>query len=92
VQDSVADDPEKRPDSICHRKESCAELRKFIGQLPADEANVLRLYYFQERTMAQIARAIGKTESRVSQIHSKAIERLRQGLGPRAHELISRLL
>ena len=92
VQESVADDPEKRPDSICHRKESCAELRKLIDQLSADEANVLRLYYFQERTMAQIARAVVKTESRISQIHSKAIEHLRERLGPRAGELMSRLL
>ncbi len=92
VQESVADDPEKRPDAICHQRESCVRLRKFIGQLPADEANVLTLYYFQERTMAQIARSIGKTESRVSQIHSKAIERLRERLGPGARELMSRLL
>ena len=92
VQESVADDPEKRPDAICHQKESCAELRRFLSELPADEANVLTMYYFQERTMAQIARSIGRTESRISQIHSKAIERLRERLGPRARELMSRLL
>lgn len=92
VQDSVADDPEKRPDSICHRKESRRELRRFIAQLPPDEANVLVCYYFKEWTMARIARSIGKTESRVSQIHSKAIERLRSNLGPRARELVTRLL
>ena len=92
VQEIVADDPEKRPDAICHQKESCAELRKFIGELPADEANVLTLYYFREQTMAQIARSIGKTESRVSQIHSKAVEHLRERLGPRARELTTRLL
>jgi RNA polymerase sigma factor for flagellar operon FliA len=92
VRESVADDPEKRPDAICHQKESRAELRKFIAQLSADEANVLHLYYFKERTMAQIARSIGKTESRVSQIHSKAIEHLRERLGARAGGLMSRLL
>jgi RNA polymerase sigma factor FliA len=92
VQESVADDPEKRPDAICHRRESSVELRKFIGQLSPDEANVLTLYYFQERTMLQIARSIGKTESRVSQIHSKAVEHLRERLGPRAHGLMSRML
>ena len=42
--------------------------------------------------MAQIARSIGKTESRVSQIHSKAVEHLRERLGPRARELMTRLL
>jgi RNA polymerase sigma factor FliA len=92
VQESVADDPEKRPDAICHQKESRKELRKFIAQLPRDEANVLVLYYFKEWTMAQIARSIGKTESRVSQIHSKAVEHLREKLGPRAHQLITRIL
>lgn len=92
VQESVADDPEKRPDALFHRKESRGELRKFIAQLPPDEANVLALYYFKEWTMAQIARSIGKTESRVSQIHSKAIEHLREKLGPRAHQLFTRTL
>ena len=89
---TTLDDPEKRPDALCHQKESRAELRKFIAQLAPDEANVLNLYYFHERTMAQIARSIGKTESRVSQIHSKAIEHLRERLGPRARELMGRLL
>jgi RNA polymerase sigma factor for flagellar operon FliA len=92
VQDSVSDDPEKRPDAICHQNESRSQLHKFIAKLPHDEANVLTLYYFKDWTMAQIARAIGKTESRVSQIHAKAVEHLRERLGPRAHELLSRLL
>jgi RNA polymerase sigma factor for flagellar operon FliA len=92
VQDSLPDDPEKRPDAICHQKESRRQLREFIARLPHDEANVLTLYYFKDWTMARIARAIGKTESRVSQIHAKAVEHLRERLGPRARQLISRLL
>jgi RNA polymerase sigma factor for flagellar operon FliA len=88
----LADNPESRPDAVCHQNESRGELRKLIAQLPHDEANVLILYYFKDWTMAQIARSIGKTESRVSQIHSKAVERLRDQLGLRARELISRLL
>jgi DNA-directed RNA polymerase specialized sigma subunit len=50
------------------------------------------LYYFKEHTMARIARSIGKTESRVSQIHGKALEHLRNKLGSRARELMTRLL
>jgi RNA polymerase sigma factor for flagellar operon FliA len=92
VQDSLPDDPEKRPDAICHQKESRSQLHEFIARLPHDEANVLVLYYFKDWTMARIARAIGKTESRVSQIHAKAVEHLRERLGPRARQLISRLL
>jgi RNA polymerase sigma factor for flagellar operon FliA len=92
VLETVADDPEKRPDAICHQNESRNELRMFIAQLPTDEANVLVLYYFKDWTMLRIARSIGKTESRVSQIHSKAVERLRDKLGPRARELMTRIL
>jgi RNA polymerase sigma factor for flagellar operon FliA len=92
VQESVADDPEKRPDALCHQNESRDELRKFIAQLPSDEANVLIHYYFKDWTMARIAKSIGKTESRVSQIHSKAVTRLRDKLGSRARELMNRLL
>ncbi len=92
VLETVADDPEKRPDAMCHQNESRSELRMFVAQLPTDEANVLILYYFKEWSMLRIARSIGKTESRVSQIHSKAVERLRDKLGPRARELMSRCL
>lgn len=92
VQEIVADDPEKRPDALCHQQESRSELRKFIALLPPDEANVLILYYFKDWTMARIARSIAKTESRVSQIHSKAIEHLRDRLGHRVHQLMTRLL
>jgi RNA polymerase sigma factor for flagellar operon FliA len=92
IQESVADDSEKRPDSVCHQRESRNEVRKLIAQLPPDEANVLILYYFKEWTMARIAHSISKTESRVSQIHAKALSRLRDKLGPRARQLMTRLL
>lgn len=92
VQETVADDAEKRPDAICHQNESRGELRKLVAQLPPDEANVVILYYFKEWTMLRIARSIGKTESRVSQIHRKAVERLRNKLGPSAGELMTRVL
>jgi RNA polymerase sigma factor for flagellar operon FliA len=92
VQETLPDNPESRPDAICHQNESRAELRRLIAQLPREEANVLILYYFRDWTMARIARSIGKTESRVSQIHGKAVERLRDKLGLRVRELMSRLL
>ncbi|MDR3763424.1 MAG: FliA/WhiG family RNA polymerase sigma factor [Acidobacteriota bacterium] len=93
IQESIAGNPEERPDAVCHRHESARELQQFIAQLPRDEATVLTMYYFQERTMARIAKSIGKTESRVSQIHAKALVHLRDLLGPRrAAQLLSRVL
>jgi RNA polymerase sigma factor for flagellar operon FliA len=92
VRESVPDDPEKHPDALCHRKQARRIMRRSIQQLPRDEARVLLLYYFRNWTMAQIARSIGKTESRVSQLHSKALEHLRQRLGPQARHLLARSL
>ena len=93
VRETVADDPEKRPDALCHQGESRRELQRVIAGLPPEEANVVALYYFKSWTMARIARSIGKTESRVSQIHAKAITHLRDTLGPvRARQFMTRLL
>lgn len=92
VQETVADDPERRPDAMCHQSESRERLRHEIAALPADEANVLILYYFKQWTMARIAASIGKTESRVSQIHSKGVGHLRERLGQQGRQLLTRLL
>lgn len=51
-----------------------------IGDLPEKEALVLSLYYWEELTMKEIGKVLGITESRVSQIHSQAVGRLRRKL------------
>jgi RNA polymerase sigma factor for flagellar operon FliA len=48
-----------------------------IGDLPEKEKQVISLYYYDELTMKEIGRVLDLTESRVSQIHTKAILRLR---------------
>jgi RNA polymerase sigma factor for flagellar operon FliA len=44
------------------------------------EQIVVTLYYFQQLSMKEIAKVLGLTESRVCQIHSKVIEKLRGSL------------
>ena len=51
-----------------------------IESLPAREQKVIGLYYYQEATMKQIGAEIGVNESRVSQLHARAIRRLREAL------------
>lgn len=57
------------------------ELRLAIGQaiqdLPEKERLVVTLYYFEELTMSEIGEVLGLTESRISQLHSKAALRMR---------------
>jgi len=51
-----------------------------IGSLPERERLLISLYYFEELTMREIGEVLGITESRVSQIHSRAAFRLRTKL------------
>jgi RNA polymerase sigma factor for flagellar operon FliA len=61
-----------------------AEIRRDLGQairaLPEREKVVLALYYFENLTLREIGRVLGVTESRVSQIHTQAVLRLRTRL------------
>ena len=51
---------------------------KALAQLPARERRIVGLYYFGEATMKQIGDAIGVNESRVSQLHARALDRLKR--------------
>jgi RNA polymerase sigma factor for flagellar operon FliA len=50
--------------------------------LPPKERTVLALYYYEELNLRQIAEVLHVTESRVSQIRTQALKRLRQRLSP----------
>jgi RNA polymerase sigma factor for flagellar operon FliA len=51
-----------------------------IDRLPKNERMVVALYYYEELTMKEIGQIMGYTESRVSQLHTKAAIRLRNSL------------
>jgi RNA polymerase sigma factor FliA len=55
-------------------------IAKAIETLPEKERLMISLYYYEELTMKEIGEVLGITESRVSQIHSKAVFRLRNKL------------
>ena len=57
------------------------QLARFISELSEREQRVIALYYYEELTLREIAEVLGRTESRISQIHSKAMGRLRKKLG-----------
>jgi len=48
-----------------------------LDQLPEQERLVVSLYYYERLTLSEIGRALGISESRVSQVHSRAMTRLR---------------
>ena len=51
-----------------------------ISRLPEREKLVITLYYYEELTLREIGEVLGVTESRVSQLHTKAILRLKARL------------
>ena len=55
-------------------------VRLEIGKLPDREKLVLSLYYDEGLSLAQIARVLGVSESRVPQLHSKSVLHLRSRL------------
>ena len=56
------------------------QLKKLIDDLPGKEKLVMSLYYSDEMTMKEIGRILDLTESRVCQLHTQAIVRLRSAL------------
>ena len=59
------------------RSEMTTHLARAIGELPPREREVLALYHYEELTMKEVGAVLGIGESRVSQIHSTALLRLR---------------
>ena len=70
------------PDKACERAEVQSRVRAAVNALPPRERKVIAMYYFGEVTMKKIGNAIGVNESRVSQLHARAVQRLRTLLGP----------
>ncbi len=76
----VPAEPE-RPDMQYERGEVKTRVLNAIGTLPPREQRVIALYYYGEVTMKDIGNELGVNESRVSQLHARAIRRLRDALG-----------
>lgn len=66
------------PDRLFEDNQTRTRVRAAMAQLPPRERRILTLYYFGESTMKQIGQEIGVNESRVSQLHARAIQRLRR--------------
>jgi len=66
--------------TVTRLKELKAAVARAIEQLPEKERLVISLYYLDELTMKETGKVLNVTESRVSQIHSQAIMRLRAKL------------
>ena len=77
--DTIADQA-AGPGALAELREMRGHLAEAIERMPEREKVVLTLYYFENFTLAQIGEVLKVTESRVSQIHTKAVLQLRSRL------------
>lgn len=78
--DTIEDQKMLTPDIFIENKERKSLIQHVIQELPDQEKKVLVLYYFEEMTLREIGLILNVSESRVSQIHTKSILRLRSRL------------
>lgn len=78
--DTLGDDRTPDPENSFEAQETKFLLARAIDQLGEREKLVLVLYYYEGMTLAEIGRVLGVTESRISQMHTAAMLRLRARL------------
>ncbi len=79
---------QNNPFALLADNEIKENLKNAIDSLPEKEKLVLSLYYYEELTLKEIGLTLELTESRICQIHSKAILRLRGSLQKLKHDII----
>ena len=77
---TIEDTQGPEPQTELAQTELKEALGEAIARLPEREKLVVTLYYYEELTLREIGEVLGVTESRVSQLHTKAILRLKARL------------
>lgn len=80
VKRQIPDTLSKAPLVLYEQKELRQKLTDAIDKLPERERQVVALYYIEELTMKEIGQVLDITESRISQLHTQAMLRLRSAL------------
>ena len=78
--DTIEDTTGPNPEFSLEQTELREALGEAIARLPEREKLVVTLYYYEELTLREIGEVLGVTESRVSQLHTKAVLRLKARL------------
>jgi RNA polymerase sigma factor for flagellar operon FliA len=80
IEASIESPASLNPDIIVEKDEIRRVIINAINELPDKEKKILVLYYYEDLTLKEIGQVLEVTESRVSQLHTKAILRLRAKL------------
>ena len=73
----IADDASQQPEVIVEHSEFMGAVAEAIGELPEREQLLMNLYYVEELNLKEIGEVLGVSESRVSQILTANVKKLR---------------
>lgn len=76
----IVDEKSPQPDVMVEEREQSEMLKKAIDMLTKKDKLILNLYYYEKFTLKEIGSVLSISESRVSQLHSRAILRLRENM------------
>lgn len=76
----IVDENTPMPEAVLEEKEKLEYLQDGINMMSEKDKLLLNLYYYEKLTLKEIGAILGVSESRVSQLHSRAIIRLRENL------------
>ena len=88
--ETLPDDRTAGPVDTFEAKESKEALIAAVDSMPERERTVLMMYYYDGLTLTEIGEFLGVTESRVCQIHTKALRQLRSKLADRPETPVRR--
>ena len=71
----------EQPEQVIERQELKRILAEAIDSLNENERKVIMLYYFEELTLKEISKILDVSESRVSQLHTKSLKKMKEKLG-----------
>ena len=70
------------PEKVMEQGELAQMLRESLTLLTEKERRFIELYYYEELTLKEISHVLEVTESRVSQLHTKALQKMKTKMGP----------
>lgn len=70
-----------QPEHVMEREEMKEVLMKVLEKLTENERKVITLYYYEELTLKEISHILEVSESRISQLHTKALQKMKKELG-----------
>lgn len=71
----------EQPERVVEKAELARMLEKALDTLTEKEKSVVLFYYYEDLSLKEISRVLGVSESRVSQLHTKAIQKMKKHLG-----------